>query len=319
MPDQSPPGRVEHSNSYNIFILVLTVMSLVIMALLILPLPDGGPPGPGRLRQPHLRRLPRRFRVELDPRRAQARLLHRAARLARPAGVDPEPGPRHRQRRQRGCAPPARPAESSRPDHPAAARPGRQGPGAGRPQEPRPVRGLHHGPGRVHRARHVERARARVRELLAGRQHHDRRRRAVVGGRDDHDRRVRRQVSGHACSVASPASWSCSPASGSSARWPASSPASWFRRSTSATTRRLRAPATLAPVATATDPDLHDRGGAGRPSRRDGGAAAGPRAGADPPPRADRHAPRPSRPGPRQIGTAVPDTRTPPRPARSTR
>ena len=40
MPDQSPPGRVEHSNSYNIFILVLTVMSLVIMALLILPLPE---------------------------------------------------------------------------------------------------------------------------------------------------------------------------------------------------------------------------------------------------------------------------------------
>ena len=40
MPDQSPSVRFEHSNSYNIFILVLTVMSLVIMALLILPLPD---------------------------------------------------------------------------------------------------------------------------------------------------------------------------------------------------------------------------------------------------------------------------------------
>ncbi len=40
MPDQPPPARVEHSNSYNIFILVLTVMSLAIMALLILPLPD---------------------------------------------------------------------------------------------------------------------------------------------------------------------------------------------------------------------------------------------------------------------------------------
>jgi voltage-gated potassium channel len=39
MPDQSP-GRVEHSNSYNIFILVLTVMSLAIMALLILPLSE---------------------------------------------------------------------------------------------------------------------------------------------------------------------------------------------------------------------------------------------------------------------------------------
>ena len=40
MPDQSQPVRLEHSNSYNIFILVLTVMSLVIMALLILPLPE---------------------------------------------------------------------------------------------------------------------------------------------------------------------------------------------------------------------------------------------------------------------------------------
>ena len=37
------------------------------MALLILPLPDDGPPGPGRLRQPRLRRLPRRFRVEHGP------------------------------------------------------------------------------------------------------------------------------------------------------------------------------------------------------------------------------------------------------------
>jgi voltage-gated potassium channel len=40
MPDQSRPVRAEHSNSYNIFILVLTVMSLTIMVLLILPLPD---------------------------------------------------------------------------------------------------------------------------------------------------------------------------------------------------------------------------------------------------------------------------------------
>jgi voltage-gated potassium channel len=39
MTDQAP-GRVQHSNSYNIFILVLTVMSLTIMALLILPLPE---------------------------------------------------------------------------------------------------------------------------------------------------------------------------------------------------------------------------------------------------------------------------------------
>ncbi len=39
MTDQAPTERVPHSNSYNIFILVLTVLSLAIMALLLLPLP----------------------------------------------------------------------------------------------------------------------------------------------------------------------------------------------------------------------------------------------------------------------------------------
>jgi voltage-gated potassium channel len=39
MTDQAPPGRAQHSNSYNIFILVLTILSLAIMVLLILPLP----------------------------------------------------------------------------------------------------------------------------------------------------------------------------------------------------------------------------------------------------------------------------------------
>ena len=61
------------------------------------------------------------------------------------------------------------------------------------------------------------------------------------------------------------------------------------------------------PAPTITDPDVHDRDGAGRPSRRDGGAAAGPRAGAA----GRRRADRPSRTVGRQIGTAVPDTRTP--------
>jgi len=40
MTDQVRPARVQHSNSYNIFILVLTILSLAIMVLLILPLPD---------------------------------------------------------------------------------------------------------------------------------------------------------------------------------------------------------------------------------------------------------------------------------------
>jgi voltage-gated potassium channel len=39
MQDQVTPGRVHHSAPYNIFILVLTVLSLGIMVLLILPVP----------------------------------------------------------------------------------------------------------------------------------------------------------------------------------------------------------------------------------------------------------------------------------------
>jgi voltage-gated potassium channel len=40
MTAQARPERVAHSNAYNIFILVLTVLSLSIMVLLVLPLPD---------------------------------------------------------------------------------------------------------------------------------------------------------------------------------------------------------------------------------------------------------------------------------------
>jgi voltage-gated potassium channel len=40
MTDQVPIARVPHSNAYNIFILVLTIISLAIMVLLILPLPQ---------------------------------------------------------------------------------------------------------------------------------------------------------------------------------------------------------------------------------------------------------------------------------------
>ena len=40
MTEQTTPARVEHSNAYNIFILVLTILSLAIMVLLILPLPE---------------------------------------------------------------------------------------------------------------------------------------------------------------------------------------------------------------------------------------------------------------------------------------
>jgi voltage-gated potassium channel len=40
MTEQARAERVQHSNAYNIFILVLTILSLAIMALLILPLPE---------------------------------------------------------------------------------------------------------------------------------------------------------------------------------------------------------------------------------------------------------------------------------------
>ena len=40
MTAQARPSRVQHSNAYNIFILVLTVLSLAIMVLLVLPLPE---------------------------------------------------------------------------------------------------------------------------------------------------------------------------------------------------------------------------------------------------------------------------------------
>ena len=49
---------------------------------------------------------------------------------------------------------------------------------------------------RVHGAVRVEHARAAVREQVAGRQHQDRRRRAVVGRRDDHHGRLRRLLPG---------------------------------------------------------------------------------------------------------------------------
>ena len=40
MTESAPVRRPEHGNAYNIFILVLTILSLAIMVLLVLPLPD---------------------------------------------------------------------------------------------------------------------------------------------------------------------------------------------------------------------------------------------------------------------------------------
>ena len=84
---------------------------------------------------------------------------------------------------------------------------------------------VHHGAVDDRRARHGERARAAVRDR-------DRRRptsrpvgRVLVQHRHDHDGRLRRLLPGHRRAGGSRRCSSCSPASGSSAPWPASSPA----------------------------------------------------------------------------------------------
>ena len=58
MTEQAPPRRVQHSNSYNIFILVLTILSLAVMVLLLLPLSEEVLQVAVGLRQRHLHRLP---------------------------------------------------------------------------------------------------------------------------------------------------------------------------------------------------------------------------------------------------------------------
>ena len=87
MTAQAPVLR-EHGNSYNIFILVLTMFSLAIMVLLFLPI-DPGHATCYAVRQRGVRRLPDRLRLQHHGREAEAGLLHRPARLAGPARIDP--------------------------------------------------------------------------------------------------------------------------------------------------------------------------------------------------------------------------------------
>ena len=103
----------KHGNSYNIFILVLTIFSLVLMALLLLPLAETRPQGPAhRLRQPDLRRLPAGLRDEPRARASRSATYFIGARLARPPRVDPEP----RASSSITRPPPARPPQPPRPD-----------------------------------------------------------------------------------------------------------------------------------------------------------------------------------------------------------
>ena len=191
MSAEQPIVRV-HGNAYNLFILLLTVFSLAVMVLLVLPLDQ----------QTHQLLyfydnavcvdLPAGLRLQHHRLAAEAPVLHQPARLARPAGLDP--GLRLLPA-QRVAA--ARPPEPAGPDHAPAARQRAQGARPRHGREPRAVRDVHHDPRRGRPSSRVEHPRAPVRGPLARRQHRHRRRRAVVGIRHDHHGRLRRLLPGH--------------------------------------------------------------------------------------------------------------------------
>ncbi len=117
-------GMRQHGNSYNIFILVLTVFSLAIMVLLLLPVTQA---------EHDLLMLYDNavcvvflvdFAFNLLGSKPKIGLLHQGSWLAGPARVHPD----HRRLPVRRPVP-ACPAEPADADHEAAARPGRQGPG----------------------------------------------------------------------------------------------------------------------------------------------------------------------------------------------
>ena len=191
MTAQAPVLR-KHGNAYNIFILVLTIFSLVIMVLLLLPVT----PAERDLLTLYDNVVCVIFLIDFAMNLAGARPKRAyfigAARLARPARVDPELRlhPVHR-------ALPPRPPQPADPDHPPAARPGRQGPRPGRAQEPRPVRDVHHDPAGRDRAQSIASILVlEVESRAPDAQHHDRRRCHLVGHRDDHDGRLRRLLPG---------------------------------------------------------------------------------------------------------------------------
>ena len=214
----------EHSNSYDIFILVLTIFSLAVMVLLLLPLS----PADAELLRLYDNAvcvdLPHRLLVQPRWREAQARVFHRRGGAGSTSWA------------------PSRAWASSRPrllrlfrlSRLARVTPTAAGPGMkqlikdvlnNRGQYATFITILW--PGSCSRSASPRPA---VREPVARREHHDRRRCALVGDRDHHDGRLRRLLPGHGARAASPASSSCSPASGSSAAWPASWPACSCRR-----------------------------------------------------------------------------------------
>ncbi len=89
MTAASPVLR-QHGNAYNIFILVLTIFSLAIMVLLLLPITQAERDLLTLYDNIGLRDLPHRLWVQPDGRQAEAGVLRRGAWVARPPRVDPE-------------------------------------------------------------------------------------------------------------------------------------------------------------------------------------------------------------------------------------
>ena len=84
------PTFREHGNAYNIFILVLTIFSLALMVLTLLPLNEGTRELVTVYDNAICVDLPDRLHDEPPRIEAEARVLHRPAGLAGPAGLDPD-------------------------------------------------------------------------------------------------------------------------------------------------------------------------------------------------------------------------------------
>ena len=190
--DAQAPVLRKPGNSYNIFILVLTIFSLALMVLLLLPVT----PAEHDLLMLYDNVVCVIFLIDFAMNIAAAK-PKRAYFIGQRGWLDllgsiPSFGffPITR-------AAPSRPAQPAGPDHPPAARPGRQGPRPRRAQEPRPVRDVHHDPAGRDRALAI--ASILVLEFESrspDAQHHDRRRRHLVGHRHDHHGGLRRLLPG---------------------------------------------------------------------------------------------------------------------------
>ena len=187
------PAYREHGNAYNIFILVLTIFSLVLM---VLPAPAARPADADPGRPPTTTSicvdLPDRFRDEPRGLAAEARVFHHASRLARPPWLDPDASGSSRSPRSSGW--PGSVGLSGSPGSWAArtARRSSRTSWTTAAQYATFITILLAGMVLSVASILVLNAESRV----ARRQHQDRRRRHLVGHRDDHHRRLWRLLPG---------------------------------------------------------------------------------------------------------------------------